>query len=356
MTNPVSSTSSADATVRRGLWPRRTASRHWEDRLWLGASRVAVLIPLLGLAFVVVVLFVKAWPAVQVNGVGYLSRSTWQIGNLYGGIQHIHGVEIPQGANYGAWPLIAGTLQSSVIALIVALPLSIGTAFALTERMPKWIAQPLGFFVEILAAIPSVVIGLWGGLVLGPFLSAHVYPLVANHVPNVPVLNYFRGYVGQGEGLLTSGLILGFMIVPIIAATTRDLFNQVPSLPKEGAEALGFTEAEVARRITIPWVRSGIIGATILGFGRALGETMAVAMVSGSIQGHLANNIYGTMTTIAATIVTQLDSSFTDATGFALSNLAEIGLILALISILVNFGARTIVSRSSKFRAPLGRA
>ncbi len=356
MSVPVSSTSSDDVSARRGLRPRRAASRHWEDRLWLASSRAAVTIPLVGLTFVVIVLFFKAWPAIQVNGPGYLSRSTWQIGNLYGGIQHIHGVEIPQGANYGAWPLIAGTLQSSVIALIVAVPLSLGTAFALTERLPRWIAQPLGFFVEILAAIPSVVIGLWGGLVLGPFLSAHVYPLVANHVPNVPVLNYFRGYVGQGEGLLTSGLILGFMIIPIIAATTRDLFNQVPSLPKEGAEALGFTEAEVARRITIPWVRSGIVGATILGFGRALGETMAVAMVSGSIQGHLANNIYGTMTTIAATIVTQLDSSFTDATGFALANLAELGLILAVISILVNFGARTIVSRTSKYRAPLGRA
>lgn len=349
------SSSTGALPVRRGLWSRRTGTRNLEDTLWRVSTRVAVTLPLAGLIFVLVILALKAWPAIKVNGFGFLSGSTWQVGNFYGAVQHTHGVAHPMGAQYGAWPLIAGTLESSLIAIVIAVPVSIGTAFALTERLPKWIAQPVGFFVEILAGVPSVIIGLWGVLELGPFLAQHIYPFISNNLPNVPILRYFKGSVGYGEGLLTSGLVLSFMIVPIIASTTRDLFLQVPPLPKEGAEALGFTDAEVARRITIPWVRSGIIGATMLGLGRAIGETIAIAMVSGSVLGSVAPNIYGTMTTIAATIVSQLDSALTDGTGFALSTLAEAGLLLALISVLVNVGARSIVKRTSRLAAPVGR-
>ncbi len=344
--------------IRRDSSSRRIGHfvRRHEEGVWRVGGRTASLLPVAALLFVVIVLAVKAWPAVKVNGFGFLTSTSWLPGNTYGGVEHVHGVMIPAGARYGAWPLIAGTLQTSAIALIIALPISIGTAFALTERLPKWIAQPVGFFVEILAGIPSVLIGLWGVLVLGPFLAHDVYPIVANHLPNVPVLRYFAGSVGYGEGLLTSGLVLGLMIVPIIASTTRDLFLQVPPLPKEGAEALGMTDAEVARRVTIPWVRSGIIGATVLGLGRALGETIAVAMVSGSVLGAIAPNVYGTMTTIAATIVSQLDSAATDGTGFAIATLAEAGLLLAIISIAVNLLARFIVRRSSRMSAPVGRA
>ena len=330
--------------------------RRHEEHAWRWSARVAAIVPLAGLAFVLVVLALKAWPAIIVNGPGFLSRSTWQPGSTYGAVAHTSGVAHPSGSSYGAWPLVAGTLQTSVIAVLVALPISLGAAFALTERVPRWLSRPLGFFVEVLAGIPSVVIGLWGVLELGPFLAHHVYPLVANHVPNVAVLRYFRGPTGYGEGLLTSGLVLGLMIVPIIASTTRDLFAQVPPLPKEGGEALGMTDAEVARWVTIPWVRSGIIGATVLGLGRALGETIAVAMISGSILGQVAPNIYGTMTTIAATIVSQLDSAATDGTGFAVATLAEAGLVLAVISVVVNVLARVIVRRTSRLGAPVGRA
>ncbi len=343
--------------TRRTVSVRRVGAlaRGSEESVWRWSARVASVIPLAGLAFVLAVLAVKAWPAIKVNGPGFLTRSDWIPGSTYANPVVTNGVSHPVGASYGAWPLIAGTLQTSVIALIVALPISIGTAFALTERLPPWLAKPLGFFVEVLAGIPSVIIGLWGVLTLGPFLAAHVYPLIANHVPNVPVLRYFRGPTGYGEGLLTSGLVLGLMIVPIIASTTRDLFLQVPPLPKEGAEALGMTEAEVARRVTIPWVRSGIIGATVLGLGRALGETIAVAMISGSVLGAVSPNIFGTMTTVAATIVSQLDSAATDGTGFAISTLAEAGLVLAVISVVVNVVARVIVNKSSRHVAPVGR-
>jgi phosphate transport system permease protein len=199
-----------------------------------------------------------------------------------------------------------------------------------------------------------VVIGLWGLLTLGPILAHHVYPIVADHMPNVPILRYFRNPVGQGEGLLTAGIVLGLMIIPIIASTTRELFTQVPPLPKEGGAALGMTDWEVANRVTLPWVRSGIIGATALGLGRALGETIAVALVAGSIL-HIAPNIFQPMSTIAATIVTQLDGAQTDGTGFAVATLAELALVLAVISVLVNLGARFIVNRSSRLTAPVGR-
>ena len=238
----------------------------------------------------------------------------------------------------------------------MAVPLSIGAAFALTERMPGWISRPLGFAIEILAGVPSVVIGLWGLLTFGPWLARNIYPIIsdiAGWFPDVRPFNYFRGPVGSGEGLLTAGIVLGMMIIPIIASTTRDLFTQVPPLPKEGGEALGFTNWEVANKITLPWVRSGIIGASVLGLGRALGETIAVALVGGASL-HIAPNIYQPFGTIAATILTQLEGALTDGTGFAVATLAELALVLAVISVAVNLIARAIVSRTSRIGAPVG--
>ena len=240
--------------------------------------------------------------------------------------------------------------------MVIAVPISIGAAFALTERLPRWISQPLGFFIELLAGIPSVVFGLWGVLTLGPFLATHVYPTIANHMPDVPVLRYFRDPVGHGEGLLTAGLVLALMIVPIITATTRDLFPQVPPLPKEGGEALGMTDFEVARRVTLPWVRSGIIGATVLGLGRALGETIAVAMIVGLDPRTVAPNIYGPCRTIAATIVTQLDSAPDRRHRLRGRHPGRAGLVLAVISVAGEPGwPGWIVNRTSRLGGPVGR-
>jgi len=330
------------------------AARASEEHVWRWSARVAVILPLGALVFTVAVLAVKAYPAIKVNGWGFLTGSEWNYGSAYGATVHTDGVAHPGGSDFGAWPIILGTIQSSAIALIFALPISIGAAFALTERLPRWITRPLGFAIEILAGIPSVVIGLWGLLALGPFLAKHVYPIIADHAPNVPVLRYFRNPVGTGEGLLTAGIVLGMMIVPIIASTTRDLFTQVPDLPKEGGAALGMTDFEVARKITLPWVRSGIIGATVLGLGRALGETIAMVLIGGSVL-HIAPNIYSPFTTIAATILSQLDGAQTDGTGFVVATLAELGLVLAVISVAVNMAARVIINRSSRNGAPVGR-
>jgi phosphate transport system permease protein len=347
-----------EASSRRTLAARRLLAflRIHEEGAWRWCGRVAALIPLAGLVFAVTVLAFKAWPAIRLNGAGFFTRSTWNPGSAYSTTIVTNGVAHPAGASYGAWPLVAGTLQTSAIALVIAVPISLGAAFAVTERLPEWMARPLGFAIEMLAGIPSVIIGLWGIFTLGPFLAAHVYPIIADHMPDVPVLNYWRNPVGHGEGLLTAGIVLALMIIPIVAATTRDLFRQVPALPKEGAQALGMTDWEVASRVTIPWVRSGIIGASVLGLGRAIGETIAVAMVSGAILGHTAPNIYSPMTTIAATIVSQLDSALGDGTGFAVATLAEAALVLAVISVLVNVIARLIVVRTSRHAAPVGRA
>jgi phosphate transport system permease protein len=169
------------------------------------------------------------------------------------------------------------------------------------------------------------------------------------------VLDFFRGNVGYGEGLLTSGLVLTVMIIPIIASTTRDVLRQVPRLPKEGALALGMNDWEVVRKVSLPWVRAGIIGASVLGLARALGETIAVAMVSGAILGQIPPNLYEGMTTIAATIVQQLDGALSDGTGFTVRTLAEFALVLAVITLLTNIGARLLVRKVAGTALPVGR-
>ena len=352
----VPATPQADSMGKPPL-PRRVwdfALRN-EEKAWRSSAWIAVILPLAALVFAVSVLAVKAWPAIRINGWYFLYGRNWTYGNGYGAIVHTNGVAHPQGAQFGAWAIIWGTLVSSLIAIVIAVPLSIGAAFALTERMPTWISKPLGFTIEILAGIPSVVIGLWGILTFGPWLARSVFPIIANNVPDVPILRYFKQPVGGGEGLLAAGIVLALMIVPIIASTTRDLFAQVPPLPQGGSVALGMTDWEVANKVTLPWVRSGIIGATVLGLGRALGETIAIAMIGGASL-HIPPTIYLPFTTVAATILTQLDGALTDGTGFAVATLAELALVLAVISVGVNLLARMIIRRTGHVGAPVGGA
>lgn len=330
------------SAVRRGLILR-----------WLGG--IGAVIPLLALGFILVVLLVDAIPAIRVNGLGFFTKSIWSPGGYSSTIVSTDGVKHLSGSDFGALPEIAGTLISSAIALIVGVPISVGAALAIVERLPRRLANAVGIFLELLAGIPSVVVGLWGALTFGPFIARHITPVIARNMPDVPVLNYFRGSPGYGEGLLTSGLVLAVMIIPIVAATTRDLIRQVPILPREGAVALGMSDAQTARRVTLPWVGSGIVGAVVLGLGRALGETIAVAMCCGVALSAVPGNIYATMTTISATIVTQLDSALSDGTGFAVKSLAELALVLMVITLLVNVAARFLVRRVSGTALPVGR-
>jgi|SRR5579875_568902 phosphate transport system permease protein len=320
---------------------------------WLGGA--ASLLPVLALGFVLVALLVEALPAIRYNGLHFLVGSGWNAGNSYANPVTTAGVTHPLHASYGAMPLIVGTLATSAIALVIAVPVSVGAALVLVERLPRRLSSLVGLFLELLAGIPSVVVGLWGALTFGPWIAHHIAPWIARNAPDVPVLGYLRGNPGNGEGLLTSGLVLAVMVIPIVAATTRDLIRQVPILPREGAIALGLSDYECARRVTLPWVGAGIVGAVVLGLGRALGETMAVAMVCGVALASVPSNLYDTMATISATIVTQLDSAFTDGTGFEVRALAEAGLVLMVITLAVNVVARMLVRRVSGTALPVGR-
>ena len=330
------------------------------ERWWRRGLGTVAGLPLLALVLLLAALVWKAMPAIRFNGFGFFGRSVWDLGGTYSPIVTTGGLRHPQGASYGVWPLVVGTLQSSLIALILAVPVGVGTALIVVEKLPARLSSAAGFFLEVLAGIPSVVYGLWGALTLGPFLAHHIAQPVADVMPNVPVLDFFRGEgpnnsTGNGQGLLTSGVVLAIMILPIIAATTRDLLRQVPRATVDGAVALGMTDAEASRAVTLRWVRSGVVGASVLGLGRALGETVAVAMVSGVILGRTTSSLYGAMTTIAATIVTQLDAAFNDVSGMAISVMAELGLVLLVITLAANIGARLLVRRVSTTALPVGR-
>jgi phosphate transport system permease protein len=339
--------------ARRITAAARSAVRDGRPVAWIGGA--AAVLPLLALGFVLAVLLGEAFPAIGYNGLHFLTGSGWNVGSAYANPVTTGGITHPPGASYGAMPLIVGTLATSAIALVIAVPVSIGAALVLVERLPRRLSSLVGLFLELLAGIPSVIIGLWGALTFGPFIARHIAPWIAGNAPDVPVLSYLKGSTGYGEGLLTSGLVLAVMVIPIVAATTRDLIRQVPVLPREGAVALGLSDFECARKVTLPWVGAGIVGAVVLGLGRALGETMAVAMVCGVALASVPSNLYDTMTTISATIVTQLDSSFTDGTGLETRALAEAGLVLMVITLLVNIGARLLVRRVSGTALPVGR-
>jgi phosphate transport system permease protein len=312
-------------------------------------------IPLVALVLILAALVWKALPAIRFNGLGFFTRLQWSLGNLYAPLVTTHGIKHPPLASYGALPLIVGTLASSAIALVLAVPVGVGTALIVVEKLPPRLSSAVGFCLEVLAGVPSVAFGLWGFFTLGPFLSHHVAPIWADHIPDVPVLRFFRGPTGGGQGLFTVGVVLAIMILPIIAATTRDLLRQVPRATVEGAIALGMTDSEALGAVTVPWVRSGVIGACVLGLGRALGETIAVAMVCGSLLGANVHSLYGSFNTISAVIVSQLESAFGDASGLAAASLAELALVLLVITLIANVGARLLVRRVATTALPVGR-
>lgn len=317
------------------------------------ATAITAVVPLLALGAMIVVLFVEALPAVRFNGWRFLTGTEWSFGSYYSAPVRTGGVLHPAGASYGALPLILGTLETSAIAVVIGFPIAFFSAVFIVEKLPRVLSGIMGAMLEMLAGIPSVVIGIWGVFTFGPWLAHHLYPLLAR-LPNVPVLDIFRGNYGVGQGLLSSGIVLAAMIIPIVAATTRDLLRQVPVATREGAEALGMTSSEVFFTVQLRWIRTGVIGSLILGLGRALGETIAVALISGSVL-QIPHNIYGTMSTVAATIVSLLDSAQSDPTGLSTRALSEAALLLFVITLLVNIGARQLVRRSARGAAlPVG--
>ncbi len=240
------------------------------------------------------------------------------------------------------WPLVFGTLLAAVIALVIATPLSLGVALVISHYAPRRLSKTLGYVIDLLAAVPSVVYGLWGALYLGPQLVP-VYRWLENNAGWVP---FFNGPASTtGKTILTAGIVLSIMALPIITAITREIFAQTPVLNQEAALALGATRWEMIRLAVFPYGRSGIVSAVMLGLGRALGETMAVAMVL-SASGVITFNLISSTnpSTIAANIALQ----FPEATGLGVNALIASGLVLFVITFAVNFIARAIVARSQK--------
>ncbi len=286
------------------------------------------------LVAVLAVMFVFAWPSILFNGWRFLWSIPWNVGNLYSGATVAHnGITAPKGAEYGMLVFLVGTLLTSLVALIIAIPLSLGAALFLNEVAPKRVAGVIGALVELLSGVPSVVFGLWGFEVVAPLVRSDLGPFLVRILGFVPFL---RGPVGTGVGLLSSGIVLAAMIIPIITAVSRDILRNVPWELREQGIAMGITRWELIRSIVLPYARGGITGAVALGLGRALGETMAVLMVSGSAVNYLPHNIYSPVGTMAANIVALLDSAMTDPTGMATHALAEIALVLFLVTLAVN--------------------
>jgi phosphate transport system permease protein len=253
----------------------------------------------------------------------------------------------PVKGEFGALPFIYGTLASSLIALLISVPFSLGIAIFLVEQAPHYISRPVGFLVELLAAIPSVVYGLWGIFVLAPFLRNYIEPALGSTLGWLPL---FRGPI-TGIGLLTGGIILAIMVTPIISAVVRDVLAAVPGSQREAALALGATKWEMIRVVLVNGA-PGIAGAVILGLGRALGETMAVTMVIGN-RPQISPSVFEPSYTIASAIANE----FTEATGdLYLSALVELGLILFLVTFVVNGIARVLVWNVTRKTGGVGRA
>jgi phosphate transport system permease protein len=277
---------------------------HWITALF-AAGIAAIFIAML------VVLWNQSYPSIHKFGFSFLLTSEWN----------------PVKAQFGALIPIVGTLISTFLALLFAVPLSLGIALFLAELAPVWLRAPFGTAIELLAAIPSIVYGMWGLFVLSPLLADHVQPWLKAHFGFLPL---FTGPT-MGIGMLTAGLVLTLMIIPFIASVTRDVFLMVPQPIKEAAYGLGCTTWEVVRDVMIPYGRKGIAGAVFLGMGRALGETMAVTFVIGNAY-HLSWSLFAPGNSIASTLANE----FTEADGVVyLSSLIELGLVLFLITFTV---------------------
>jgi len=309
------------------------------DTFKYSIGAIAAIVPLMIVALVIFLTY-NAWPALSFNGFHFLFQNDWNIGSQYGTPVMINGHEVLPGANFGIFFLLFGTIVSSVIALALAVPIGLGAAVFLSEAVPPSLRQPASMLVEMLASVPSVVFGLWGTVVLIPFMAHHVYPTMAEVLDFIP---FFAGPTRSGYGLMSASIVLMLMIVPLITANMREAIALTPKELRESGLALGATRFEVMRKIVLPRLRLPLIGVSTLALGRALGETMAVLMVSGNALGYITDNVYGPVSTMASFIVSQLDSALQDPSGMAVNSLIEIGLVLLILSLIVNGAARLLM-------------
>jgi phosphate transport system permease protein len=317
-------TASTETTGARPAAAPSLERAEYGDLIFKGVlTLAAIAVPVL-LAFLVYELWDGAALAIERYGFGFVTSSTWD----------------PVAEEFGALPLIFGTLASSLLALVIAVPLSLGVAIYLTEFAPKSVRQPVAFLIGLLAAIPSVVYGLWGIFVLIPLLRTTVFPFLRDTLGFLPL---FQGPI-YGPSMLAAGIILAIMVMPYIMSVGREVLLAVPNTQREAALALGATRWEAVTTAVLPYARSGIVGAIILGLGRALGETMAVTMLIGN-RHEIAASLFAPGYTMAAAIANE----FSEAVGnLHLSALAYVAFLLFMVTVIVNAGARVLIWRVAR--------
>ncbi|MCQ2005464.1 phosphate ABC transporter permease subunit PstC [Rhizobium sp. NRK18] len=295
------------------------------DAVFHAVSRASAVLVLVLLGGVAVSLFVGSWDALSKFGFSFLVTESWN----------------PVKENFGAAAPIYGTIVTSAIAILIAVPIGIGIAIFLTELCPRPLRRPIGIAIELLAGIPSIIYGIWGLFVFAPFIQTKVQPFVIDFFHGVPILSSLFAGPPYGIGLLTSSLILAIMVLPFISSITKDVFDTVPSVLKESAYGIGCTTWEVMKNVVVPYTRVGIMGGVMLGLGRALGETMAVTFVIGNAH-RISASLFAPSTTISATIANE----FTEADGeMYTSSLIALGLILFIITFIILAIARYMLMR-----------
>ncbi|RMH60083.1 MAG: phosphate ABC transporter permease subunit PstC [Zetaproteobacteria bacterium] len=300
---------------------KTSANKAWGDTLFKGMTLFFATGILILFIAILIALWHESAPAIDKFGLSFLTSTAWN----------------PVKDEFGALIPMAGTILSTILAMLIAVPLSIGVALFLAELAPVWMRAPFGTAIELLAAIPSIVYGMWGLFVLAPIMADHVQPWLAEHLGFIPL---FSG-PQMGIGMLTAGLVLALMILPFIASVTRDVFLMVPQNLKEAAYGMGATTWEVVRDVMIPYGKKGIVGAVFLGMGRALGETMAVTFVIGNAY-HLSWSLFAPGNSIASTLANEFTEADSDV---YLASLMELGLVLFLLTFLVLGAAQLWLKR-----------
>ena len=316
---------SQERVVSGATAPARRSPPPGYDRLFRLASLGSALLVLIVLAGILGSMIYGGLPAFREFGLGFITSSVWNVNE----------------DQYGAWVAIVGTLSTALIALVIGVPLSLGIAIFLTQLCPPWLKRPVATTIELLAAVPSIIYGMWGLFVFAPLFANYVQIPVSNIVEGMPIIGtilYAR--TPSGVGILTAGIILAIMIIPFIASIARDILDQIPSVLRESAYGIGCTTWEVVRYVLIPQAGVSIIGAVMLGLGRALGETMAVTFVVGN-----ANRLSASVFEPGSTIASRIANEFNEALGMQLHALIALGCILFLVTFGVLVVARYLVSR-----------
>jgi phosphate transport system permease protein len=296
--------------------PKRARSGPFADKLFGVVAKGAALLTLALLFAILASLTISAWPAISKYGLGFLTSTAWD----------------PVQEEFGGLVMIYGTIATSLIALLIAVPVSFGIAIFLTELSPAWLKRPLGTAIELLAAIPSIVYGMWGLLVFGPVLATYVQQPLQSALAGVPYLGAFVSGPPVGIGILSAGIILAIMIIPFISAVMRDVFEVTPPLLKESAYGLGATTWEVVSKVVLPFTKAGVIGGIMLGLGRAIGETMAVTFVIGNFNQLDSLSLFQA----ANSITSALANEFAEAgQGLHQAALMYLGLVLFFITFVI---------------------